>query len=156
MTHPLFAPAWLRTSIWMSAMAATGMLVLTGCNDKAPAPATAVAPVISDPLLVTIAPEQALNYKTGPVATADVAMIQEHPGRIEANERLVTRIGATVTGRVTQVLAELGDTVRPGQTLAQVSSPELTTAQLAYLRASAGQALAERAEIGRASCRERV
>ena len=145
MTHPLFAPAWLRTSIWMSAMAATGMLVLTGCNDKAPAPATAVAPVISDPLLVTIAPEQALNYKTGPVATADVAMIQEHPGRIEANERLVTRIGATVTGRVTQVLAELGDTVRPGQTLAQVSSPELTTAQLAYLRASAGQALAERA-----------
>lgn len=145
MTHPIFAPAWLRTSLWISAMAATGMLVLTGCNDKAPTPATAVAPVVSDPLLVTIAPEQALNYKTGPVATADVAMIQEHPGRIEANERLVTRIGATVTGRVTQVLAELGDTVRPGQTLAQVSSPELTTAQLAYLRASASQALAERA-----------
>ncbi|MBI3531233.1 MAG: efflux RND transporter periplasmic adaptor subunit, partial [Burkholderiales bacterium] len=94
---------------------------------------------------VRISPEQAANYKTGPVVLADVALVQEHPGRIEANERQVSRIGATVTGRVTQVLAELGDAVRPGQTLAQVSSPELTTSQLAYLRASSGLSLAERA-----------
>ncbi|MFK5243258.1 efflux RND transporter periplasmic adaptor subunit, partial [Lactococcus lactis] len=66
-------------------------------------------------------------------------------GRIEANERQVTRIGAGVTGRVTQVLAEVGDRVRPGQVFAHVASPELATAQLAYLRAHASTQLAERA-----------
>ncbi len=123
---------------------AAGLLVLTGCKDQTPADAAATVPP-RDPMLVRISPEQAANYKTGPAATAAVALVQEHPGRIEANERLVSRIGATVTGRVTQVLAELGDSVRAGQMLAQVSSPELTTSQLAYLRAQASLALAERA-----------
>jgi cobalt-zinc-cadmium efflux system membrane fusion protein len=36
---------------------------------------------------------------------------------------------------VTEVLAETGDRVKAGQTLARVASPELTTAQLAYMRA---------------------
>ncbi|MCA3238023.1 MAG: efflux RND transporter periplasmic adaptor subunit [Curvibacter sp.] len=133
----------LRPSLRVATLVSLA-LALSACgdatNDKAAAPARPV-----DPTLVQIAPEQAANYKTQAVELADVALIQEHPGRIEANERLLTRIGATVTGRVTQVLAELGDGVRPGQVLAQVSSPELTTAQLSYLRAQSNQALAQRA-----------
>lgn len=124
---------------------AAGLLVLTGCKDKGAGADAAAASVPRDPLLVRISPEQAANYRTGPVVTAEVALVQEHPARIEANERQVSRIGATVTGRITQVLAELGDTVRPGQMLAQVSSPELTTSQLAFLRAQSSLALAERA-----------
>lgn len=135
-----------RTWLFVAGLAVVaGLMILAGCTDKTEANASAAPQVVSDPLLVRISPEQAANYKIGPVVLADVALIQEHPGRIEANERLVSRIGATVTGRVTQVLAELGDTVRPGQTLAQVSSPELTTSQLAYLRANSGLSLAERA-----------
>ncbi len=123
---------------------AASLLALAGCKEQgAPEADSGVLP--RDPMLVRISPEQAANYKTGVASQAEVALVQEHPGRIEANERLVSRIGATVTGRVTQVLAELGDTVRPGQVLAQVSSPELTTAQLAYLRAQSSLALAERA-----------
>lgn len=122
-----------------------GLLALAGCNGQDPAAAPTPSAAAGDPLLVSVSPEQAANYRTGLVLSADVAHIQEHPGRVEANERLLSRIGATVTGRVTRVLAELGDTVRPGQTLAQVSSPELTTSQLAYLRANANLALAERA-----------
>ncbi len=114
---------------------ATGLaLTLTACKDAPPeTPAADSKP--ADPMLVRVAPEQAANYKTSAVVVADVALVQEHPGRVEANERQVARIGATVTGRVTQVQAELGDIVRPGQVLARVSSPELTTAQLGYLRA---------------------
>src|SRR5450830_568927 len=52
---------------------------------------------------------------------------------------------APVTGRVTDVLAEVGDRVKTGQALAYVASPELTTAQLAFLRAHAASQLAERA-----------
>lgn len=119
-------------------------LSLSACKEApAPVPPAASAPV--DPMVVRVGAGQAVNFQTGLVVSADVAAMLENPGRIEANERLVSRIGATVTGRVTQVMAELGDVVRPGQTLAQVSSPELTTAQLSYLRAHANLALAERA-----------
>ncbi|MFM8575987.1 MAG: efflux RND transporter periplasmic adaptor subunit [Limnohabitans sp.] len=78
-------------------------------------------------------------------ALAALVPLQEVPGRIEANERLVTRIGASVTGRVTEVLAEVGDRVRSGQALANVASSELTQAQMAYLRAHSNAGLAERA-----------
>jgi cobalt-zinc-cadmium efflux system membrane fusion protein len=125
-------------------LAAGFILATTGCRE-APEETPSAESKPADPMLVRVAPEQAANYKTGLAVTADVALVQEHPGRVEANERLVSRIGATVTGRVTQVLAELGDVVRPGQVLAQVSSPELTTSQLAYLRAQSNLALAERA-----------
>jgi cobalt-zinc-cadmium efflux system membrane fusion protein len=93
---------------------------------------------------VVVSAEMASNFKTAAVTQAEVASVQEVAGRIEANERKVTRIGAAVTGRVTEVLAETGDRVKAGQTLARVASPELTTAQLAYMRASATATLAER------------
>ena len=93
---------------------------------------------------VKVSAEMATSFKTAAVTQSEVASVLEIAGRIEANERKVTRIGAAVTGRVTDVLAETGDRVKLGQTLARVASPELTTAQLAYMRASATATLAER------------
>jgi cobalt-zinc-cadmium efflux system membrane fusion protein len=131
-----------------TALSLACLLVLGACGDASKPGETAsgsASAVANDPLVITVAAEQAQNYQTGTVKTTVVTVMQEHPGRVEANERLVTRIGASVTGRVTDVLAEVGDTVSAGQTLAHVSSPELTTAQLAFLRAAANQSLAERA-----------
>ena len=48
-------------------------------------------------------------------------------------------------GRVTEILAEVGDTVQRGQPLAEIASPELTTAQLNYLRSYSASTQAERA-----------
>jgi cobalt-zinc-cadmium efflux system membrane fusion protein len=129
------------------ALAFAALLLLSACGDKTPSGSSgASAPAAAqNPMDITISAEQASNYQTGAVSSAMVSVTQEHPARVEANERLVTRIGASVTGRVTEVLAEVGDTVSAGQTLAYVSSPELTTAQLAFLRAAANQSLAERA-----------
>jgi cobalt-zinc-cadmium efflux system membrane fusion protein len=127
-------------------------LVLAGCGPgdsrgTAPVADAASAPrgAASDPMVVRIRPDMATHFKTEQVPMADIAITQEVVGRIDANERQVTRIGAAVTGRITQVLAEIGDTVRPGQTLARIASPELTTAQLAFLRAQSQALLAERA-----------
>lgn len=126
-------------------------LALTACggSDKAESAAasasTADASAALDPMEVVVPPEMAGNFKTAAVAKADMAAMLEIAGRIEANERKVVRIGAAVSGRVTEVLADIGDRVKPGQVLARVASPELTTAQLAYMRASAAATLAERA-----------
>jgi cobalt-zinc-cadmium efflux system membrane fusion protein len=96
-------------------------------------------------MLVEVKPAMAQGFKVDMLKAVDITSIQEISGRIDTNERLVNRIGAGVTGRVTEVLVEIGDSVRAGQVLARLASPELTTAQLAHLRAKSNAELAERA-----------
>ncbi len=118
----------------------------TGACGKKEAPASnpADARPARDPMIVELAPEMNSQFAIEPVAMANITLTQKVAGRIEANERLTMRIGASVTGRVVQVLAEVGDRVKAGQPLARLASPELTNAQLAYLRALSATKLAER------------
>jgi cobalt-zinc-cadmium efflux system membrane fusion protein len=59
------------------------------------------------------------------------------PALIEPNAYKQTVVTALVPGRVTRVLAELGQRVRQGQVLAELYSPDLADAQRAYLSSSA-------------------
>jgi len=59
------------------------------------------------------------------------------PGTVEPNAYKQVTVTPLVAGRVTRVVAELGDQVRRGQTLAQIFSPELADAQTKYLSAKA-------------------
>lgn len=136
---------------WLPAVAA--VLVLSACGKgsapegtkESQAQASAASTAQTDPNLVRIAPAMASYFKSGEVQLHDIASVQEIVGRIDANEKLVARIGSGVTGRITEVLGEVGAAVRPGQVLARIASPELTTAQMALLRASSQADLAERA-----------
>ena len=120
-------------------------VVLAGCGKpSAPVSAEATKPA-GDPLQIKIEPSMASRFVAGEVRMSNLVPIQEVPGRIEANERQVTRIGASVTGRVTELLVEVGDRIRAGQPLARIASPELTQAQMAFLRAHSNAGLAERA-----------
>jgi cobalt-zinc-cadmium efflux system membrane fusion protein len=122
----------------------TSVLMLPACGDKAPTtPATASAE--ADPLSVVIKPEMATQFKVSPLQMQEITPWLEISGRIEANDRSVTRIGAAVTGRVTEVLAEVGDRVQRGQALARVASSELTSAQMGFLKAHSAASQAERA-----------
>lgn len=145
-----FAPfALRRVNLGLVLALALG---LQACSDtkneqaaSADPKATAAANAPDDEMLVTVPEAMNSNFAVAKLAQAELVTFQDVAGRIEANERNVTRIGASVTGRVTSVLAEVGDRVALGQALAQVASPELTQAQLAYLRARSGAELAERA-----------
>ncbi len=134
-SHTSFRPALLATMI--------AVAVLAGCGKGQP-DGNAAAPA-ADPNLVQVNAEMARNFKVAPLTAQMVSTERDVPGRIEANEQLVTRIGASVTGRVTEVFAEVGARVKAGQVLARVTSPELTNAQLAYLRASSASDQAQRA-----------
>jgi len=127
-------------------------LLLAACDKKESAPAagstggaTKAAAKPSDPMLVELSLEMTKAFRVEPAAMSDIAVEQKVSGRIEANERMTMRIGSSVTGRVMQVFAEVGDRVKAGQSLATLSSPELTNAQLAFLRALSMSSLAERA-----------
>lgn len=107
------------------------LLVLVGCKQQENAPAAA-AP--ADPLLVQPAETLAAQLKLAPLGTAPVAETLRVAGRIDFDEQRLARIGATVTGRVTEIHALLGQEVRKGEPLALLNSSELSAAQLAYLK----------------------
>lgn len=140
MTHHTFHLQ--RTALSM--LLGASVLLMSACGDKTPA-APAAATTEADPLNVLIKPEMASQFKVEKLDKQEITPWLEISGRIEANDRSVTRIGAAVTGRVTEVLAEVGDRVQRGQALARVASSELTSAQMGFLKASSAASQAERA-----------
>jgi len=67
-----------------------------------------------------------------PRAVADSLRLS---ARVELDEKHVARIGASVTGRVTEINAELGQAVKKGELLALLNSSELGKAQSDFLKA---------------------
>ena len=133
-----------QRTLLCSALLGLSVLLLSACGDKATStPATESAQ--ADPTIVVIKPEMASQFKVSKLQLQEFTPWLEISGRIEANDRLVTRIGASVTGRVTEVLSEVGDRVQRGQALARVASSELTIAQMGYLKANTAATQADRA-----------
>jgi cobalt-zinc-cadmium efflux system membrane fusion protein len=139
---PMFSMARPFSTYALGAVLATACL-LAACGKSDNAAKGAAAD--TDPGLVSVNEEMARNFTVAPLAAQLLTSERDLPARIDANEQLITRIGASVTGRVTDVYAEVGARVRAGQELARVSSPDLTNAQLTYLRANASTLQAQRA-----------
>lgn len=115
---------------------------LTGCKGKEAPPAAAVQ---NDPTLVTVQPDFLKRITVAPAGEGDAVETLRVPARVEVDERLVARIGAAVTGRVTQIHAVLGQRVKRGEVLASLHSTELSAAQLTYLKALSQESLQRRA-----------
>lgn len=90
-------------------------------------------------------PELAGMIKVVALQQAEVNEQLRIAGRLELNGYKTSRIGAPVTGRITEVRALIGQEVRQGDTLAEINSQELTAAQLAFLKAHSAEQLAQRA-----------
>src|SRR5688572_1264858 len=72
-----------------------------------------------------------------PVTSGSLTGSLVAPGVVEANAYKVVDVTPTAGGRVTKVMAELGQQVRQGQTLASIYSPGLAEAQARYVSARA-------------------
>lgn len=68
--------------------------------------------------------------------------------RVSLNEALTSRVGAPVAGRVTQVLADIGQPVRAGQALAYLDAPDVGQARADLLTAQVQSNLRSQ-EMGR-------
>jgi cobalt-zinc-cadmium efflux system membrane fusion protein len=64
-------------------------------------------------------------------------------GELAVDQRAYAEAGVPVAARVTRLLVNAGDTVRAGETLAELTSPELARARAEYLSASARLRLAD-------------
>jgi RND family efflux transporter MFP subunit len=131
-----------------------------GNSTASPAPGT---PPATDPV-ITLTPDaiQRAGIVLATVTTGPDALALRLPGVVEANAYKQVVVTPLLGGRLTRVLAELGQTVRAGQPLAQIFSPELAEAETRFVSARAELDAHERelqrteklVEIGSASRQE--
>jgi len=126
-------------------------VALGACDDKeSPAKPTQgktaqVAPAAADPMTIVADAEAAKWVKVEPVRTVEFRETLRVPASASVDETRVARIGSSVTGRITELKAIVGQNVTKGQTLAMLNSTELSTAQLGFLKAYSAKLLAQRA-----------
>lgn len=119
-------------------------VVLAGCGEKKEAQRAAAAAVI-DPNVIVADDALAARLKLGTVGREEVSQELRVPGSVGLDDRRVARIGSSVTGRITKVLAFRGDEVKAGQTLATLNSAELASGQMQFLTSVADVELKTRA-----------
>lgn len=68
----------------------------------------------------------------------------EAPAELEADPARLARVTAPLQGRIVQLFVRFGDTVQKGQSLFELDSPDLVSAQTDSLRARSALAQAER------------
>lgn len=131
--------------VWVAVIIVVLMFALPdrhGAEDEA---------LITDPDIIDLSHD--LADPESPTWVVDVKSVDVMPfsetlrvsGKVEFDEQRVARIGATVTGRVTEIIAMPGQDIDRGTLLARINSTELGQAQLAFLKARAANELATRA-----------
>jgi cobalt-zinc-cadmium efflux system membrane fusion protein len=123
-------------------------LLVPGCGGKEEAASPVKESARQEPEdlnSITIRPEMIPRIKIGHPTMVDLADKLLVPSQVEVDEERLARIGSYVTGRIVDLYVMLGDMVVAGQPLARITSPELTQAQLAFLRAASRTVLTEKA-----------
>ena len=85
------------------------------------------------------------RIEIGAVSTQPFRQTLEATGRLALNEDATARVGTIVTGRVTRVLATVGDFVKKGQALIYIHSHELLDARANAAKAQAAVTEREKA-----------
>lgn len=124
------------------------LLPLAGCESAPsppPSPSPQPATAIRNPLAIAAETSLLEQLTIGEPEWTDVSEDLTVPARVEVDNTRMARIGAPLTGRVTEVLVYEGQTVERGQVLARLYSADLAEVQLVFLKAHSQRRLAEQA-----------
>src|SRR5262249_43846276 len=120
-----------RISNWL--IAATGFALLAA----AMVVAHSTGSVVPKPTRLPAA-DKALRYEpgSGQLSAIKVQDVKEFPvplaeplnGRVTFNENVTARVSSPISGRVVTLSAQVGDSVKAGDTLAVLDSPDLAAA----------------------------
>ena len=109
------------------------MLALTAC--KGGDDSQKVKKPEIDPYLVELSADLQQKVTIIKVGQAEIREELRIPGSIQVVDQRMAKIGAPVTGRITDIYAVLGQHVKQGQALATLNSTELAQNQLVYIKA---------------------
>ena len=135
-------PPWLRKGFFYLPWLCVFLIMLNYFNvfDRNPVPK-----LVQDPNVVVVNADLRKMITDGKAQVSPFVEELRASGRIDFNELNLSRIGANVTGRVSEILAVPGQIVKQGDILAKITSTELTQSQLAYLKAKSASELADQA-----------
>ncbi|MCX7185240.1 MAG: efflux RND transporter periplasmic adaptor subunit [Nitrosospira sp.] len=131
----------MKTTILAAGAVVLATLFAAGCSEPPAPPKKEVQDINS----ITLRPELTERIIIGQPTMVSLADKLQAPSRVEVDEERLVHIGSFVTGRVTDLYVMLGDIVKVGDPLARITSPELTQAQLVYLRAYSRTIVTEKA-----------
>ena len=94
--------------------------------------------------LFTLPNDQIAHLQIAPVAKGSLPRVLRLTGAVAYNAFTTTPVFSAVGGPVRDILVTPGDSVRAGQTLLDVNSPDYSAARSAYLKAKDAYALAEK------------
>lgn len=121
----------------LTAGALLALLLLAACND-APAPVPEAAAPILQGNQLRFAPGHPQLAQLGiSTAAPGKAIVVELPAKLVWNEERTQRIYPAFAGRVMAIRADVGQAVKPGTLLAQLSSPDYGIAQADTAKAMA-------------------
>jgi membrane fusion protein, heavy metal efflux system len=103
-------------------------VVLAGCWPTASA-VTPAQPPVRDPDVVRVSQDQMHQLSVVQVEPRAFRVYKLAIGQIAFNEDASTVVLTPFSGRVTRVIAKIGDVVKPGDPLFEVDSPEVVQAQ---------------------------
>lgn len=138
----LQAPAWFKKGLFILPWLVVVLSTLHYFDVFDPKPAVKY---VQDPNIVYVNDDLRSMIKDGKVELGQFTEEVRVSGRIDFNESFLARIGANVTGRVSEILGFPGQMVKQGDLLAKITSTELTQSQLSYLQAKSASQLAEQA-----------
>ena len=120
------------------------MLALSACGkpDTPPPPAPKTSPGV-----ISYAPgsPELDSIQTVVAQSSALPISADLNARVVVDESVTSRVGAPIAGRVTRILADLGQPVRAGQALAYLDAPDLSQARADMEKAAADNGLKARA-----------
>lgn len=123
------------------------ILAFAGCKPEAGPEANPASRGKAQTLAIQLTPAalKAADLEFETVRTQGHHATLRAPGVVKADETRLVDISSLISGRAIEVMAVVGDRVRPSQVLARVDSTDLGIAQSEYLKAQARLAVAEQA-----------
>jgi cobalt-zinc-cadmium efflux system membrane fusion protein len=127
----------------------TAVLGLSGCGSRAQRESQMTSYTTGETKadtanLFTLPNDQIAHLQIAPVAKGSLPRVLRLTGAVAYNAFTTTPVFSAVGGPVRDILVMPGDSVRVGQTLLDVNSPDYSAARSAYLKAKDAYALADK------------
>jgi cobalt-zinc-cadmium efflux system membrane fusion protein len=136
------SPQWTQKGLFYLPWFCLFLIILSYFNvfDRSP-----TIKSVQDPNVVIVNEDLRKMVTDGHISIGSFVEELRASGRIDFNELFLSRIGANVTGRVSEIFGIPGQAVKQGDILARITSTELTQSQLSFLKAKSASQLADQA-----------